>query len=118
MDVPSILYVARPLAEALAFVHSKFVVHRDVKATNVLFASDGLRVKLSDFGSCKIFEGSESSGGEGEACAREERTYTFVGTELFMAPELLRLRPQSPLLSESKEEEGYFVLVGATTPVV
>lgn len=43
--------VVRQIASALEFMHSKGLVHRDVRAENVLIFSDDLtRVKLTDFG--------------------------------------------------------------------
>ncbi|KAG4073721.1 hypothetical protein HA402_000945 [Bradysia odoriphaga] len=43
--------VAKQIASALDFIHSKELVHRDVKLDNVLvFRSDFARVKLCDFG--------------------------------------------------------------------
>lgn len=48
--------VAKQLASALDFIHSKDIVHRDVKLDNVLvFKSDFSRVKLCDFGESRRF---------------------------------------------------------------
>lgn len=44
-----ILPIARQIAEALIFAHSKGIIHRDLKAANVLVENDG-RAYLSDFG--------------------------------------------------------------------
>jgi hypothetical protein len=41
------------VAQALEFIHSKGIWHRDVKGANLLLCSDGT-VKLTDFGSCSL----------------------------------------------------------------
>jgi serine/threonine-protein kinase SBK len=46
--------VARQIGSALEFMHSKFLVHRDVKPENVLIFDDKItKVKLMDFGMTK-----------------------------------------------------------------
>ncbi len=47
--------VGRPLVEGLAFAHSRYCIHRDVKPANILCDADG-RPKLADFGIAKIKE--------------------------------------------------------------
>src|SRR5205823_3215594 len=42
------LKLARPLTEALAFLHAAGMVHRDLKPTNVLLTADGLP-RITDF---------------------------------------------------------------------
>lgn len=48
-DQPAILALLRALLGALAYAHARGVVHRDVKAENVLFDADD-RPMLADFG--------------------------------------------------------------------
>ncbi|EKF30949.1 protein kinase, putative [Trypanosoma cruzi marinkellei] len=51
-----IAYVFKKLLQALMKLHAMGIIHRDVKADNVLIHHDG-RVQLGDFGLC-VFEGS------------------------------------------------------------
>jgi len=63
------------IAAGLAHAHRRGVVHRDVKAENVLVSEDGL-LKVTDFGVAKV---------GGEAGLTEEGS--LVGTMAYMAPE-------------------------------
>ncbi|KAH8047541.1 serine/threonine kinase [Aureococcus anophagefferens] len=69
------LRVAKELASALAYLHGRELLHRDVKAANAFLDGD-YRVKLGDFGMAT-------------ACGDGGRASTLCGTEAYMAPELL-----------------------------
>ena len=49
LPVPAILLVLQAAARALLFAHERSIVHRDVKAGNILIDRDG-RVMMTDFG--------------------------------------------------------------------
>ena len=72
------------LAGALSSVHSAGLIHRDVKAQNVLCDGDG-RLVLTDFGA--TCEQHEASGGDPAGA---------IGTPITAAPELLAGRPATP----------------------
>ena len=67
-----------PVADALAYAHSKGIIHRDVKPTNILL-SETDQPMLSDFGVAKVI-GSEHTQGL-------TATGASIGTPEYMAPE-------------------------------
>lgn len=67
------------VCRALAAVHAQGIVHRDIKAQNVMRATGG-RIVLTDFGIGREIEREETGG--------EERSLS--GTPLYLAPEIFR----------------------------
>ncbi|HTJ41499.1 MAG TPA: serine/threonine-protein kinase [Kofleriaceae bacterium] len=72
--------VAQQVADAMAAAHERKIIHRDLKPDNVFVASDtdGLRIKVLDFGVAKLLDG---------AGAVATATKTALGTAAYMAPE-------------------------------
>ena len=62
------------LASAIAYCHSKNVVHRDLKLDNVLIDEKG-NIKLIDFGFC-------------EKCAPTQKLSLYCGTPHYMDPDI------------------------------
>jgi len=65
----------RQIVDAMEYLHSKNVYHRDMKLANVLLDSNGV-IKIADFGLCVRLEDSD------------DLRNTFCGTPQFMAPEV------------------------------
>ena len=66
------------IVSALAYMHSRSVLHRDLKTGNIFLTARNL-VKVGDFGISKVLEG--------EGTARLAKT--AVGTPYYLAPELV-----------------------------
>ena len=62
----------------MEYMKSHGVIHRDIKCANILVAS-GPVLKLGDFGLSKTFQVGQSS-----------RANTMLGTELYLAPEMVK----------------------------
>lgn len=79
-----ILFIFLQLCLALEHIHSKKMMHRDLKTANVLLTTTGL-VKLGDFGFSRQYEDSLSN----------PVGSTFCGTPYYLSPELWRRAPYS-----------------------
>mmetsp|Transcript_13552 Transcript_13552/g.32822 ORF Transcript_13552/g.32822 Transcript_13552/m.32822 type:complete len:974 (+) Transcript_13552:235-3156(+) len=69
-------FFAAGILEGLTHMHQRQIVYRDLKPENVLLDKDGYAV-IVDFGFSKIVS---------------DKTYTFCGTPLYLAPEIILSR--------------------------
>jgi len=65
---------------ALNHVHSRKILHRDIKSRNIFLAHNN-QVRLGDFGICRVLE------------SLDDEADTAIGTPAFASPEVCRLEP-------------------------
>jgi hypothetical protein len=61
----------------LQYLHSKNIIHRDIKSANLLIDSNGT-IKLADFGTARLVDSTQ-------------KNMTVIGTPFWMAPEIIDL---------------------------
>ena len=71
---------AKQIIDGLAYLHKQKVIHRDIKAANLLVDSEGT-VKLADFGCSKRLESSYS---------HNDLLMSLKGSIPWMAPEVIK----------------------------
>lgn len=82
------------ILRGLAFLHEHRIVHRDIKADNILIDTDG-RVKLADFGSARELATVLSRTSVAANASAQGGGNTIVGTPLWMAPEVVNPAAQA-----------------------
>jgi serine/threonine protein kinase len=75
LPLAEVLRIIKEAAGALAYAHSRSMIHRDVKPANLMLDHDH-RLVLTDFGIAKIVTGAQFTASGG-----------MVGTPAYMAPE-------------------------------
>jgi eukaryotic-like serine/threonine-protein kinase len=76
------------LADALSHAHSRGIIHRDLKAANVIVTPSG-RLKVLDFGISRRIQPGASDGTTRFDQSWESQ-HTFTGTLPYIAPEVLK----------------------------
>jgi serine/threonine-protein kinase len=90
LELKSALSIAIQVTDALAYAHSKNIIHRDVKAGNIMVTPTG-QVKVLDFGLAKLLEDDYADTHKG-GLDRTEITELGIpyGTATYAAPEQAR----------------------------
>lgn len=74
-----VAYLVYQIILTIAYLHSKKIVHRDIKLENVLMNSldiEDFKAKLTDFGFSKMYN--------------DENLNQMLGSPLYMAPEIIK----------------------------
>ena len=80
LSVGRVVEIIYQCAKALDYAHRRGVIHRDIKATNIMLTADG-RVKLYDFGIAQFSAGDQT------------QLIGLLGSPRYMSPEQAREEP-------------------------
>ncbi|XP_078536219.1 serine/threonine-protein kinase Nek8 isoform X1 [Lissotriton helveticus] len=80
LDEDTIMHFFAQILLALHHVHTKLILHRDLKTQNILLDKHHMIVKIGDFGISKIL-------------SSKSKAYTVVGTPCYISPELCEGKP-------------------------
>jgi len=71
------------ILQGLSFLHSRNIMHRDLKPQNIFIADNGSRVMIGDFGVCKVLQ------------SKADLASTIAGTPYYLSPEIFQGKPYS-----------------------
>jgi serine/threonine protein kinase len=80
LPVPKVLEIVYKCCRALDYAHSRGVVHRDIKSSNILVTEDH-DIRVADFGIAQIIKGDDT------------QVVGLMGSPRYMSPEQLQDRP-------------------------
>ncbi|KAJ5812562.1 hypothetical protein N7474_008863 [Penicillium riverlandense] len=84
---PQIKCYLKQLLEGLRYLHASRILHRDMKAANLLISNGGI-LQIADFGLARPYDESPPQPGQGGGEAKREYT-ALVVTRWYRPPELL-----------------------------
>ena len=89
LDSAQVIEIGSQVSDALAAAHAAGLIHRDIKASNILITPQG-QPKVLDFGLAKNVEISDEPLSAEQTLSRLTKTGMIVGTIAYMSPEQTR----------------------------
>ncbi|CAB3405923.1 unnamed protein product [Caenorhabditis bovis] len=91
-EMSSIIDILKQVSLGMNYLHSKNIIHRDLKTNNIFLMDDMTTVKIGDFGLATVKTKWTSSG-------KQQQQPT--GSILWMAPEVIRMQDENPYTTKS-----------------
>ncbi|KAL7303695.1 hypothetical protein TKK_0003835 [Trichogramma kaykai] len=89
-ELPTLIKIARQAAQGMSYLHTKNIIHRDLKSRNI-FLRDDLTVKIGDFGLAV----------DKTRWAGPRQCHRPFGSILWMAPEVIRMQDENAYTFQS-----------------
>ncbi|KAJ5329893.1 hypothetical protein N7452_010283 [Penicillium brevicompactum] len=89
-----IIPIARELAVGLRAIHGAGIIHRDIKAANILVHEEG-RLEICDFGVAGVLQ------------SQQDKRSTWIGTPHWMPPEMFATRGEAHLYGSEVDVWSY-----------
>ncbi|KAI6177550.1 Non-specific serine/threonine protein kinase [Aphelenchoides bicaudatus] len=90
-EMKAILEICKQIAQGMCYLHSRNVIHRDLKSNNI-FLTDDTTVKIGDFGLATVKARPED---------KAESNPNPSGSILWMPPEVIRMQIANPYSNRS-----------------
>ncbi|CAK5066769.1 unnamed protein product [Meloidogyne enterolobii] len=92
-ELQTILDICKQISQGMNYLHSRGVIHRDLK-TNNIFLAEGTSVKIGDFGLATVKTRTN-------ALPNGAPNPNPTGSILWMAPEVIRMQCENPYSTQS-----------------
>ena len=95
LDLTDKNYISFQILKGVAYLHSRNILHRDIKSSNILVSNDGKKVKICDLGLSTFskISGSVSS-------IMQSKKGSIAGTMIYISPEILVNRAKATKSSD------------------
>jgi len=90
-EMLNIIEIARQTSQGIDYLHAKNIIHRDLKSNNIFLHDDNFTVKIGDFGLATVKTRWTGSG----------QFKQPSGSILWMAPEVIKMKDDSPYTFQS-----------------